>query len=48
MPVFAERASSSHSLLDYLNTSGRFFTVSTDTETRYVNRSHVSIVRPFD
>ena len=35
-------------LLDYLNTTGRFFTVATDTETRYVNRSHVSIVRPFD
>jgi hypothetical protein len=35
-------------LLDYLNTAGRFFTVATDTETRYVNRSHVSIVRPFD
>lgn len=35
-------------LLDYLNSSGRFFTVATDTETRYLNRSHVSIVRPFD
>ena len=34
--------------LDYLNTSGRFFAVSTDAETRYVNRSHVSLVRPFD
>lgn len=34
--------------LDYLNVSGRFFAVSTDAETRYVNRSHVSIVRPFD
>lgn len=34
--------------LDYLNTSGRFFAVSTDAETRYVNRSHVCLVRPFD
>jgi hypothetical protein len=34
--------------LDYLNSSGRFFAVSTDAETRYVNRSHVCIVRPFD
>ena len=34
--------------LDYLNTSGRFFAVSTDTETRYVNRSHVTVVRPID
>jgi len=35
-------------LLDYLNTPGRFFAVTTDAETRYVNRSHVSLVRPFD
>jgi hypothetical protein len=34
--------------LDYLNAAGRFFAVSTDAETRYVNRSHVSIVRPSD
>ena len=34
--------------LDYLNTSGRFFAVSNDTETRYLNRSHVAVVRPFD
>ena len=34
--------------LDYLNTSGQFFAVSTDAETRYVNRSHVTLVRPLD
>ncbi len=32
--------------LDYLNASGRFVAVSTETETRYINRSHVCIVRP--
>ncbi len=34
--------------LDYLNGAGRFFAIATETETRFVNRSHVCIVRPLD
>jgi hypothetical protein len=34
--------------LDYLNAAGRFFTLESAEATRYINRTHVRIVRPLD
>jgi hypothetical protein len=34
--------------LDYLNSSGRFFSLITGTTIRFVNRSHVHSIRPLD
>ena len=34
--------------LDFLNGAGRFFAVGTETENRFVNRSHVCLVRPLE
>jgi hypothetical protein len=34
--------------LDFLNGSGTFFALWTDGATRYINKSHVRLIRPFD
>jgi len=34
--------------LDFLNGSGAFFAITSDGNTRYMNKSHVRLIRPFD
>jgi hypothetical protein len=34
--------------LDFVNGSGSFFAIWSDGATRYINKSHVRLIRPFD
>ncbi len=34
--------------LDFVNGSGQFFAIWSDGATRYINKSHVRLIRPFD